>query len=319
MDKHWDAYCGLSLVHFLAFPDCGGGDGPILETVTQIAGDDFFSAIEISRVNDPSVRRQVAQLIEQTHLRVDFGAHPMILGGKLNISSLDSSERTKARQALEPYVDQAAEIGARRFVLLSGPDPGEDKRATATQYLIESLQQLCAYARERHMPVVLETFDRKVDKKALIGPADEAAAVAAALRKDFPDFGLLYDQGHMVLLDETPLQGLGRLKEYLVHVHVGNCVKVPGRASYGDFHPRFGFPGSANDVPELVEFLDALFQVGYLSENPAVGSRPGVGFEVRPQAGETSAAILANIKRAWREAWPSVQGTKAIRNMGRPA
>ena len=39
-----------------------------------------------------------------------------------------------------------------------------------------------------------------MDKKALIGPADEAAAAAVALRKDFPDFGLLYDQGHMVIV-----------------------------------------------------------------------------------------------------------------------
>src|SRR5689334_13053436 len=155
MDKHWDAYCSLSIVHFLAFPECQGGDGPVLETVTQVAEDDFFSAIEITRINDASVRRQVAQLIEQTHLDVDFGVHPMILGGKLNLNSLDSSERTKARQTLEPYVDQAAEIGARRFVLLSGPDPGEEKRAAATQCLIESLQQLCVYARERRLPVVL--------------------------------------------------------------------------------------------------------------------------------------------------------------------
>src|ERR1041384_4925628 len=93
MDKHWDAYCSLSIVHFLAFPECQGGDGPVLETVTQVAEDDFFSAIEITRINDASVRRQVAQLIEQTHLDVDFGVHPMILGGKLNLNSLDSSER----------------------------------------------------------------------------------------------------------------------------------------------------------------------------------------------------------------------------------
>jgi sugar phosphate isomerase/epimerase len=154
---------------------------------------------------------------------------------------------------------------------------------------------------------VLETFDREVDKKALIGPAKEAAAVAAELRQDFADFGLLYDMGHMVLLDEKPFPALGILKEYLCHVHVGNCVKVPGRPSYGDSHPRFGFPGSENDVPELVEFLQALFKVGYLIENPAMGKRPAVGFEIKPQADETSTAILANLKRAWREAWPQVK------------
>lgn len=307
MDKHWDAYCGLSLVHFLAFPDYHAGDSSILETVERVVSDDFFSAIEISRINNPGVRRDVARLIEQTHIKVDFGAHPIILGDKLNLNSLDSNERNRARKALEPYIDQATELGAGRFVLLSGPDPGVAKRNDAHKALVASLQCLGEYAKSRHISLVLETFDREVDKKALIGPAKEAAAVAAELRQDFADFGLLYDMGHMVLLDEKPFPALGILKEYLCHVHVGNCVKVPGRPSYGDSHPRFGFPGSENDVPELVEFLQALFKVGYLIENPAMGKRPAVGFEIKPQADETSTAILANLKRAWREAWPQVK------------
>ena len=307
MDKHWDAYCGLSLVHFLAFPDYHARDNSILETVERVVFDDFFSAIEISRINNPGVRRDVARLIEQTHIKVDFGAHPMILGDKLNLNSLDSNERNRARKALEPYVDQAAELGASRFVLLSGPDPGVEKRNDAHKALVASLQCLAEYAKSRHISLVLETFDRDVDKKALIGPAEEAAAVAAELRADFADFGLLYDMGHMVLLDEKPVHALNLLKEYLCHVHVGNCVKVPDRPSYGDSHPRFGFPGSENDVPELVEFLQALFRVGYLGANPAMGKRPAVGFEIKPQPGESNAVILANLKRAWREAWPQVQ------------
>jgi sugar phosphate isomerase/epimerase len=303
MLQHWDAYCALSLVHFLAFPECQTGDGPILETVTRIAVDDFFSAIELSRINDAEVRGQVTRLIEQTHLQVGFGAQPIILGHKLNLNSLEASQRTHATETLKTYIAQAAEIGAKRFELLSGPDPGEADRPVATQWLIDSLYELCAYARQHGISLTLETFDRQVDKKALIGPAAEAAAVAAALTADFPDFGLLYDMGHMPLLDETPLPALSIVKPHLVQAHVGNCVKVPGRPSYGDLHPRFGFPGGENDVPQLVEFLRALFTVGYLHENPPVSQRPWVGFEMRPQAGETSAAILANLKRTWREAW----------------
>jgi hypothetical protein len=45
-----------------------------------------------------------------------------------------------------------------------------------------------------------------------------------------------------------------------------------------------------------------LFQVGYLPTNPT-GEWPWVGFEVKPQAGESPELILANTKRAWRQAW----------------
>lgn len=301
--KHWDNYCSLSLVHFLAFPECQTGDGPILETVERIADDDFFSAIEVSRVNDASTRHQVARLIAQTHLQVGFGAQPIILGDKLNPNSLDATQREKAVETLKTYIAQAAEIGAGRFVLLSGLDPGPADRPAAILHLINSLIELCAYGRGHGIDLTLETFDRAVDKKALIGPAEEAAAVAVVVKAEFPDFGLLYDMGHMPLLDEAPLPALTIVQPHLVHAHVGNCVKISGRPSYGDLHPRFGFPGGENDVAQLVEFLQALFQIGYLREDPPIGKRPWVGFEVRPQASETSRAILANLKRVWREAW----------------
>lgn len=304
MSEHWDAFCGLSLVHFLAFPECQGGDGPILETIENIASDTFFSAIEISRINDPKTRIRVRQIIEQSHMSVHFGAHPMILGGRLNLNSLDCGERNKAVESLLTYLPQAAEIGARSFVILSGFDPGEREREEATKALVGSLERLCRATAEYKMSLVLETFDREVDKKALIGPASEAAAVATTLRRDFPDFGLLYDMGHMVLLDEDPLEALTLLKDHLFHVHVGNAVKVPGQPGYGDLHPRFGFPGSENDVVELAKFLQALFLTAYLRRIQPIGKRPNVGFEVRPQPGESSAAILANIKRTWSQAWP---------------
>src|SRR5712671_1938441 len=140
MDKHWDAICTLSLVHFLAFPECGGGDGPILETIARVADDDFFSAIEITRINDPAVRAQAAKLIEPTGLQVGFGAHPMILGNKLNPNSLDPAQRKHALDTLKPYFAQAAELGAKRFVMLSGPDPGDADRPAAMAALIESIR-----------------------------------------------------------------------------------------------------------------------------------------------------------------------------------
>jgi hypothetical protein len=84
MDKNWDAFCGLSLVHFLAFPDCGGGEGPILESITSIAEDEFFSGVEVTRIKDKNLRKQVGALIEQTRLKVDFGVHPVIFGSGRN-------------------------------------------------------------------------------------------------------------------------------------------------------------------------------------------------------------------------------------------
>ena len=301
MDKHWSNYCAMSIVHFMAFPETAGGEGPIVESVREIAEDDFFDAVEIAWVKDAAVRSAVKQILEIGQLKMGFCAHPAILSQKLNLNSLDEAQRQEAVRQMKDLIDQAGELGALSFVFLSGPDAGGARREAAVETFITSVRQMCAYGKERGIALTLETFDQRVDKKALIGPVRDAARVAAAIRADYPDFGLLYDLSHMPLLDETPAD-MATIREYMVHVHVGNCVTVEGRPLYGDVHPHLGFPGSVTGVDELAEFIRGLFEVGYLAEGKE--AKPWVGFEVKPQGpGQTSELIIANAKRIWRQAW----------------
>jgi sugar phosphate isomerase/epimerase len=304
MDKHWSHYCTMSIVHFMAFPETSGGSGPIVESIARVAADDFFDGIEIAWIKDPVARQEAAAVLAASGLRVGFCAHPAILSQKLNLNSPDAAPRGRAVAQMCELIDQAHGLGAARFVLLSGPDPGDAARPAALAALAESLAALCRHAQPYGIEVVVETFDRGVDKKALIGPVADAAQLARTLRQDHPSFGLLYDLSHMPLLDETPAD-MAAIQDYLVHTHVGNCVKVPGRALYGDLHPGFGLPGGENGVAQLAAFVRGLFAIGYLAERR--DPKPWVGFEVKPQGpGQTSELIMANAKRAWRQAWALV-------------
>ncbi len=302
MKGSWESLVDLSIVHFMIFPETLTGSGPVLETISRIVNDDFFSMIEVGHINDPEVRKRVAELIATSHVRVAFGAQPSILTKKLDLNSFDEMKRKEALATLTPQIDEAKEIGAKRFTVLSGPDPGKEKRPAAREMLIQSLLELCSYGKGQGISVTLETFDRTVEKKSLIGPSDEAVMVSKAVKKQFPDFGLMYDMGHAPLLDEDPPKSLKLLKDHLVHVHVGNCVKKPGLPAYGDQHPRFGLSGSENDVPQLVKFLQALFDVDYIHSDPREVS-PVIGFELKPLPDEKPEAVIANGKRAWRKAW----------------
>ncbi len=307
MERPWESVLTLSIVHFMAFPECMGGTGPVAATLTRLALDDFFGAVEVTWIKDQAERARVRDIAEQSRLKLSYGAQPALLTQRLSLNDLDPEGRRRAIHQMKACIDEAAELGCTRVGFLAGLDPGDAERERALDLLADSVTELCRYGRERGIALMLETFDREVDKRSLIGPSDLAAQFAARIRADFPDFGLLYDLSHMPLLGESARQALFTLKDHLVHIHVGNCVKEPGRPAYGDQHPRFGFPGGENDVDELAEFLCALFQVGYLQAN-ATGERPWVGFEVKPQAGESSELILANTKRAWRQAWARLPG-----------
>ena len=301
LKENWASLVDLSIVHFMAYPETMAGSGPIVETVSRILSDDFFSMIEVAHINDPAVRKEVAGLIETAHARVAFGAQPYILREKLDLNSFDETKRKDSVDKLLPLVDEAKELGAKRFTVLSGPDPGI-KREEAGRLLVDSLMTLCSYAKERGVSVTLETFDRTVEKKSLMGPSEESLLISKELRSKFPDFGLMYDMGHAPLLNEDPAKALRLLKDHLVHIHVGNCVKTPGLTAYGDQHPRFGLKGGENDVPQLAYFLRALIDIGYIPSSPREIS-PVIGFELKPVSGEKSEMIIANCKRTWEKAW----------------
>ena len=76
-----------------------------------------------------------------------------------------------------------------------------------------------------------------------------------------------------------------------------------GFPAYGDQHPRFGFPDSANDTEQLRDFFQVLKDEGFFnSENPYV-----LSLEVKPWGDEDGDIILANTKRIINRAWALVE------------
>jgi sugar phosphate isomerase/epimerase len=294
----------VGLIHFMAYPQVMRGEGPILETLQKIAEDDFFTAVEVSWIKDAKIREKAKKLLEMSHLTVVYGAQPRLLINNLNLNSFNEEERKMAVREIKAGVDEAYEIGAKSLAFLSGEDPGEEKREQALRLLISSIKEICDYAKSKgNLGVTLEIFDQDIDKKCLIGPANEARKLAAEVRKEYDNFGLMVDLSHLPLLKETPTQAIMPIKDYLVHAHMGNCImRDKEHSGYGDQHPRFGIIGGENDVKELTEFLKVLLDIGFLNhQNP-----PIVSFEVKPLAGETSEVVIANAKRVLKEAWARV-------------
>ena len=294
----------VGLIHCMAYPQVMKGEGPILETLQKIAEDDFFTAVEVSWIKDTKVREKAKKLLEVSHLTVAYAAQPRLLVKNLNLNSLNEAERQEAVNEVKAGVDEAYEIGAKGLAFLSGADPGEKEREQAIKLLISSIKEICDYAKSKgDLGIILEIFDREIEKKCLIGPVEDAKKVASEVRKEFDNFGLMVDLSHLPLLGETPAQAIMPIKDYLVHAHMGNCIlKDKEHPGYGDQHPRFGIKGGENDVEELTEYLKVLLDIGFLNpENP-----PIVSFEVKPLADESSEVVIANAKRVLREAWARV-------------
>lgn len=298
-------YMSLGIVHFKAFPEVQGGAGPYIETLKKIIEDDFWTAIEVGLINDVKVRNEARKLLEISHLRVCYATQPIVLPNKLSLNASDPKERIKAIKGVKKGVDQAFDLGATAIRVLSGKDPGDEKREEEKKILIDSLKEICQYANEQgEAEIYLKVFDRDIDKEALIGHFKDAADVVKEVHEEFKNFGVLADLSHFPLLGEKPEEAIPLVKDYPMHFHIGNCLFRDRRhPAYGDLQPRFGIPGGELDTEDVRDYFRLLLDLKLLnSEN-----KPVLSVEVRPLlAEEYSEVIIANAKRTIKEAWAGV-------------
>lgn len=298
-------YMYLGIVHFKAFPQCVGGQGPILETLRKIAEDDFWTAVEVGWMKDVKVRHEASKLLEVSHLKVCYATQPRILGQKLNPSAFDAAVRAKAIDNVKRGIDEAYQLGASSVRVLSGKDPGDEKREEAKKIFIDTLKEWCEYAQQQgDIKIHMKIFDRDIDKAALIGHFKDAADVAEEVYKEYKNFGVLSDLSHFPLLRESPAEAIPLVMKYPMHFHIGNCVVADKKHFlYGDLQPRFGVAGGELDTPDVRDYFKLLLENNLL--NPE--DKPVVSAEVRPLlAEESSELIMANAKRVIKEAWASL-------------
>lgn len=270
----------------------------ILDSIKRISCDDFFDAVEVTRFQDPEKRTRAKEMFEQSHMKVCYGAQPRLLGSGLNPNDIDEEGRKKAEATLLEAVDEAEYLGAKGIAFLAGKWE-EAAKEQAYGQLLKTTGNLCRYAASKGMTVNLEVFDFDMDKAALIGPAPYAAKFAADMRTVCNNFGLLVDLSHFPTTYETSKFVIRTLRPYINHFHIGNAVVKKGCEAYGDQHPRFGFPESANDTAELLDFFRVLKEEGFLNaENPYV-----LSFEVKPWKEEDGDLVLAGTKRVINRAW----------------
>ena len=275
---------------------------PLLESVKSLACDPYFTALEVTKVADDETRAAMKKILEQSHMKVCYGAQPRLLGSGLNPNDINEEGRKKAEATLIEAIDEAEYLGAKGIAFLAGKWEIETKNQAYSQ-LLKTTRNLCDYAAKKDMMIEIEVFDYDMDKAALIGPAPYAAQFAADMRITHNNFGLLVDLSHFPTTYESSKFVVQTLRPYITHFHIGNAVVEKGCEAYGDQHPRFGFQNSANDVEELVDFFTVLKEEGFFNaKNPYV-----LSLEVKPWGDEDGDIILANTKRVIDRAWALVE------------
>lgn len=293
-------YFQVGLVSAMMYaPMLKEGPSAWAKLIRAIAVDDYFDVVEVNPLPSDEVRKEVADLVAQSHMKLVQNAHGRLMAAGLNPNDVDEAGRQAAEDALMKGVDEAAAMGSTTMGMLSGRWTPETREECFRQ-LVKTVVNVCKYAQTKGILVELEVFDHDIAKCSLLGPAPLAARFAAEVRCQCPNFGLMVDLSHIPMTYETSAQVISVLRPYITHFHFGNTVCTdPNAEAYGDEHPRFGFPGSSNDTAEVVEFLRVLRENGFFCpQDPYI-----LTYEVKPWKDENIDVIIANSKRVLNRAW----------------
>ena len=107
MNNRWEGYFHLGIVYPKLFTHANSGEGPIIETLSGLLHDPFFTAIEIAWIKDDQIRRQVRDLLELSSMEILYNGAPAIRGMRINLCSLDSGQRKESIVNFKKVIDEA--------------------------------------------------------------------------------------------------------------------------------------------------------------------------------------------------------------------
>ncbi|WP_232243232.1 sugar phosphate isomerase/epimerase family protein [Paenibacillus sp. GSMTC-2017] len=272
-----------------------------------ILEDPFFTAVEVSYIADKDARELAKSYMEYSGVEILFNGGDAFRELNINLSALDPVIRNQSIEQCYMLIDQCYEMNAKVMHIVTGKYEGEDVKQQGIIVFMDSVIQLCKYAKKKahtyELCISLEIGDRHMDRRYLLGPTHEAVNVARIIGSEFDNFGLLLDQSHLPLMGEDPKKSLWLAKDYLTHIHIGNCYMKDREASYfGDKHIPFGIKDSEVGVAELTSFIRTLNEIQFF-ESPKPTRRPVITFEVGRLGFESPSLVIANIKRTFAEAW----------------
>lgn len=182
--------------------------------------------------------REMGKVIEDSS--IDCDVYPIAGVQKTqgySLCDLDENKRQEALTLVKRAIESARILGAGKVLITTGRYPGKEEERKALDLFIDSALILSREA--ENMEIVLETGDRTVDARQLLGPTDLSLEITEEIRRSCPNFFLTLDTSHLAQLGEEVELSLEKGIKFSDHVHFASCILKEGHPLYGDKHPHF--------------------------------------------------------------------------------
>lgn len=213
----------------------------------------------------PSIIREKKAVLN--HYGVKISAVCGDLGGH---GFEDKEENPTRVERSKRIVDTALELGANIITTHIGVVP-KDTESDTYKIMQEACNRLAEYANQHQAYFAVETGPEPAERLKLF--LDSLSSKGVAVN---------YDPANLIMLSgDDPVAGVEILKDYIVHTHAKDGVKLAltkanPEQSYLELPLGMGFV----DFPRYLQALDAIGYHGYLTIEREVGENPAADIQL---------------------------------------
>ncbi len=293
-------YAKLGLVHHLLYGKCTGDPVYHLETLKEFVKRPDIEIFDCCTPYGEPYRSEAVKAVRESGKgHIVFATHLFPLR-KLSFCSTAYAEQAQCRMIVSDMIEQAAAIGAYGFIFASGGPAYQDGSRANFEAFYDFTCWLCENLAKHNIQAQLEPFDYDFDKAYYFGPMEMCIELCEKVGRNHENISMEIDIAHLPLMREPIGKTIRDAAKWISRIHLGNSVdKDKNDPFYGDNHPPVGYPGGNIDIPELVEALTALKEIGFLDKN----KRGDLIMEMQPFPGksvdETVADNFARLEKAW--------------------
>lgn len=233
----------------------------LLSTIKKVAASDTFNCIEFYFKGTHKEYQDIGNLTKKTNLYAVFLAGFEMKKDCIDLGSHDNQKRQHAIEKCKSFVDIAYMLNAKKMLILSGPKPqNNDDKYTVADRFIESMDILLEYAKknetEYSLDITLEFFNDDGEPYLAIGSIDIVEYICQRLCDKHDNFCITYDTSHVKQLGGDVYDYFSRLKSYIRHIHLANCVTQYTESNlFGDKHPLFNVEKGDFTDEDMISFM----------------------------------------------------------------
>lgn len=252
------------------YPEIMTNCSQMLSRLKEVANQQLYNCVELYFSGSEQEEKQINQALSDLDLRLVFLAGFPMKERRTDITAREEEIRRRSVQDVYELYEHAKALGAKKMLIVSGPNWKERDEGKIIQQARKSFFELDSYAEDDGPEISVEYFPVLREPHLALGSTNLMAHIFEG--QNYRHIGITFDTSHVAQLQEDMMESFMKVHHWTHHMHFANSMSAyKEHPLYGDRHPLFSLEGGDYSLEQMKKNYLKLLNNGLL-QNIDIGS-----------------------------------------------